>query len=286
MKRFNRVAIVGVGLIGGSIGLAMRRRRLAREIVGVGRRAASLRKAKSQGAVHRTTTDLASGVADAELVVICTPVGSIVERARQVVAACSPGTLITDAGSTKVEIVRAIDKHLGKGYLAEGVHFVGSHPLAGDHRTGPEHAREDLFDGRTVIVTPTSNTRKADVTTLRKFWTALGAEVVVMTAREHDRAMAATSHMPHGVAAALAAATPKTYRSLTGAGWLDTTRIAAGDPELWQQILLANRKNVLEALRRLERSTAELRTALEREDSGRLKTFLTKAKRSRDAVGS
>ena len=286
MKRFNRVAIVGVGLIGGSVGLAIRRRRLAREIVGVGRRAASLRKAKSRGAVDRTTTDLESGVADAELVVVCTPVGSIVGRVRRVVAACSPGTLITDAGSTKVEIVRAIDKYLAKGHLVEGVHFVGSHPLAGDHRTGPEHAREDLFDGRTVVVTPTSNTRKADVTTLRKFWTALGAEVVVMTAREHDRAMAATSHMPHGVAAALAVATPEKHLPLAVTGWLDTTRIAAGDPELWQQILMANRKNVLEALSRLEKSTAELRTALEREDSGRLKVFLTKAKRSRDAVGS
>ncbi len=281
MKRFKTVTIVGVGLIVGSVGLAIRRRRLADQVVGVGRRARSLQKAKALGTVDRTTTDLAKGVAGAQLVVVCTPVASITEHVRQVAAACPAGTLITDAGSTKMEIVRELE-----GSLANDVHFVGSHPLAGDHRTGPEHAREDLFQGRTVVVTSTPKSRKADVATLRQFWTALGAEVEVMTPAKHDRAVAATSHLPHVMAAALAAATPDAYRSLIATGWLDTTRVAAGDPDLWQQILFANRQNVLKEIGRMEKSVARLRTALEQQDARRLVTFLTKAKRSRDAVGS
>ena len=139
------VAIIGVGLIGGSIGLALRKRGLAKNVVGVGRRASSLRRAKECGAVTSTTTSLARGVADAELVVVCTPIETIVPSVLAAAEHCPTGALITDAGSTKAEIVAALD-----GQLPSRAAFVGSHPLAGSEKNGPQHARDDLFDGRVV----------------------------------------------------------------------------------------------------------------------------------------
>ena len=150
MKHFKSVAIVGVGLIGGSIGLALRQRGIADEVIGIGRRPASLRTARRIGAVTTTTVDLAKGVARAELVVVCTPVGQIVDDVRRAVKTCPAGTLFTDAGSTKETIVAALD-----GNLPNECRFLGSHPLAGSEKTGAIHARADLFEGRIAILTPT-----------------------------------------------------------------------------------------------------------------------------------
>ncbi len=286
MKRFDTVAIVGVGLIGASIGLAIQRRGAAGQVIGIGRRSARLRKALRRGAVHRITTDLASGVAAADLVIVCTPVASIVPLARQVAAACPAAALITDAGSTKANIVSALDRHLARKRAARGPGFVGSHPLAGDHRTGAEHARADLFEGRTVVVTPTPRSVRRHVAGLRAFWRGLGSRVVSMTPAVHDRALAATSHVPHLVASALAAATPEAHLDLVAGGWLDSTRIAAGDPALWHEILLDNRANVLRSLARVERMLGKLRAALDPEDEEQLNRLLAQAKRRRDAVGS
>jgi prephenate dehydrogenase len=280
------VAIVGVGLIGGSIGLALARRGLAKQIVGIGRRAESLSAAKGLGAVTRTTLDLREGVAEAELVVVCTPVGQIVKHVCEAAAACPADTLITDAGSTKLEIVTQLDDAQLRGPWRLGVRFLGSHPLAGNEKKGPEHARADLFEGRVVVITPSERTTTADCDALEDFWTALGARVVRMLADQHDRAVAATSHMPHLVASAIAAATPKEYLTLTAGGWLDTTRIAAAEPALWQQILLANRASVLESLSRVEGALAALRGAVEKRDAARLEQLLTEAKQVRDALGS
>lgn len=281
MRTWDTVAILGVGLIGGSIGLALRRRELARHVVGIGRRTTSLRAAKKVGAVTSTTTDVARGVADAELVVVCTPVAQIVEHVRGVAANCPPETLITDAGSTKLQIVEQLDVDLGR-----GVRFLGSHPLAGSQRSGPTEANADLFEGRTVVLTPTRRSTSADEETLTSFWTALGARVVCMTARAHDQAVASTSHLPHVVAAALAASLPERHANLAAGGMRDTTRIAAGDAELWTQILLDNREHVLAALTGFDKALEAFRTALVRGDRQRLHKVLTQAKQRRDALGS
>lgn len=281
MKSFKQVAVVGVGLIGASIGLALKRRGCVGQLVGVGRHAGRLRKAQKLGAVDRTTTDLAAGVAAAELTVICTPVDTIVQFARLAAEASPPGALITDAGSTKSTIVAALDQNLGP-----AARFIGSHPLAGDHRAGCEHARADLFDGRTVVVTPTRRSRQDDVTRLCEFWTATGAKTIQMTASEHDRALAATSHVPHAVASALAAATPEQYLELAATGWLDSTRVAAGDPAMWTQIFLSNRAGSLAGLRRVERQLGAFVQALEAENAKKIESLLAKGKANRDAVGS
>ncbi len=281
MKQWDTVAIVGVGLIGGSIGLGLRDRGLARYVIGIGRRSSSLRTAKRVGAVTTTTLDLAKGVAKADLVIVCTPVGRIVADVRAAAAACQPGCLITDAGSTKAEIVAALD-----GQLNGKAHFVGSHPLAGSEKSGPSAAAGDLLVGRTVVITPTKTTREVDCAALHDLWRGLGANVVCMPAAAHDRILAATSHLPHLAASALAAATPEDDLQLAASGWLDTTRIAAGDPELWRQIFMSNRSQVLAALGRYEKVLASLRRALERGDEKKLTEILIQAKRRRDALGS
>ena len=283
MLAYETVAIDGVGLIGGSIGLALRDRELARQVVGIGRREANLERAKQVGAIDRGTTDLAAGVAEAEVVVICTPVDLVADRVAKVAAACRNGVFISDAGSTKAAIVSAVDTVLAG--RRGGPHFVGSHPIAGDHRTGVEHARADLFDGRTVVLTPTDATDPDAVQQIKTFWERLGARVVTMNAEEHDSALAATSHLPHLVAAALAASTPRELIPLTAGGWRDTTRVAGGDARLWRAIFASNRQHVLEALQRFEHSLEALRAALADGDDGRFEQLLQEAKRTRDALG-
>ncbi|MCA9271384.1 MAG: prephenate dehydrogenase/arogenate dehydrogenase family protein [Planctomycetales bacterium] len=274
--RFN-VAIIGVGLIGGSVGLALRQRKLATKVVGVGRRAGSLAKARRCGAVDATTTQLARGVRDADLVVVCSPVEMIAQHVRQAAAACPAGALITDAGSTKASLVAELSGPLGR-----DVRFVGSHPLAGSEKTGPENASAALFEDRLVVVTPSDDATAKDVRAIENFWRSLGARTVRMNAAEHDAAVAATSHAPHVIAAALAAATDARHLPLVAGGWLDTTRIAAADAQLWRQILLDNRQNTLAALDAFEARLAEFRAALSEADGARLARLLDAGKKRRD----
>ena len=283
-----RVAIVGVGLIGGSIGLALRERGLAEEVIGIGRRASSLEAAQRKGAVNRTTTNLVSGVAEADLVVVATPVDAIADTVRAV-AAAGPRATITDAGSTKAQICRDLRTPSPYSEVAAttaGIpHFLGSHPIAGDHRTGPEHARANLFEGRVVVVTPEDHTPPGLVERVTEFWESIGAEVVLLSPEEHDRALAATSHLPHLIAAALVGSTPEEWLRLAGTGWGDTTRIAAGDPQLWTQIFSQNRAAVLDALRRFEHQLTAFDEALREGDPATLTLRLQEAKRIRDALG-
>ena len=276
MPPYERIAVLGVGLIGGSIGLAARQRGLAGEVVGIGRRATSLEAARRRGAVDRTSTEVAAA-AGADLVIVATPVELIVPLARQA-AAVAPAAILTDAGSTKEGICEALGDDLAK-------RFVGSHPLAGDHRRGPEHARGDLLVDRTVVVTPTDATPEALAQRIAQFWQALGAKTRVMSPADHDAALAATSHLPHLIAAALASATPEACLPLAATGWADATRIAAGDAALWTQIFAANRDCLLEALDRFDEQLDRLRNALEQRDWQAASDCLQHAQRIRDALG-
>jgi prephenate dehydrogenase len=281
MKQLENVAIVGVGLIGGSIGMALQARGLAKNVIGIGRRQVSLRIARRIGAVTHTTIDLGKGVAKADLVIICTPVGQIVAHAREAAKNGPEGLLITDAGSTKAEIVVALDADLPR-----GCRFLGSHPLAGSEKAGPSFAQADLFDGRVALITPTRNTRAEDYDTLEQFWQALGSVVVRMSPEDHDRALATTSHLPHVAAAALAAMLPESYFRLAGSGMLDSTRLAGGDPALWRQILAQNRANVVAALEQYGAKLAELHAALRNGNDDEVERILNTAKKNRDALGS
>jgi prephenate dehydrogenase len=286
MRTWSCITIVGVGLIGGSVGLAARARGVARKVIGTGSRATTLAEARRLGAITEIATDPAAAVADAELVVICAPVDRIVEQARAIAGLCRPGTLITDAGSTKAQIVAQLEQAATEPGWGRDVRFVGSHPLAGNEKRGPQHASDELFAGRTVVITPGDQSPAGDIAAIAEFWTSLGAKTVQMSPEEHDRALAATSHLPHLVAAALAAVTPQRYLALTAGGWQDSTRIAAGDPDLWRQILLSNRANLLESLDRLISQLAKWRETIDCADAHAAQRLLSEAKRLRDAAGS
>jgi prephenate dehydrogenase len=281
VKPLKTVTIVGVGLVGGSIGLALRERKLAESVIGVGRRQTSLRTARRVGAVTNTTIDLTKGVVDADLIVVCSPVGRVVEHVRLAAQHCPEGALITDAGSTKQTIVAALD-----GTLPRGCRFLGSHPLAGSEKSGASYAQADLFEGRVAVLTPTVNTRAEDFDLLEGFWSSLGSVVIQMPPAEHDRALAVTSHLPHAVSAALAATLPEQLFRLSGTGFQDVARLASGSPDLWKQIFSQNRDNVLAAMDRFEEQLGRLRKAIESGDEKAVENFLTLGKKVRDALGS
>jgi prephenate dehydrogenase len=282
MRTWNNVAIVGAGLIGGSIGMALLERKLAKTVVGIGRRPESLEVALARNCATQITTNLPEGVAAAELVIVCTPVESIANFVAQAAQHCPPNCLITDAGSTKEQIVKAI----AAANLKQP--FIGSHPIAGGEKSGPDAATADLFAGRVTVVTPTPQANAAALAALREFWQSLGSRVIEMSSADHDVALARTSHLPHLVAAALAAATPADEKTLalTGPGWADTTRVAAGDPELWRQIFLANQDATLKALADFETVVKTWRDALQSANGTLLIDLLKEGKRRRDAVGS
>ncbi len=277
------VAIVGVGLLGASIGLALRERRLAEQVVGIGRRSSTLDEAAARGCTTHTTTDLAAGVAAAELVIVCTPVAHIAEHVLDAARHCGPGTLITDVGSTKQHLIERIEREWpGRSDVA----FVGSHPLAGSEKTGSAAARADLFAGRLVVLTPTERTDPTAAERVKDFWESLGARTAVQTPDQHDQVLATTSHVPHIVAAALAASTSEDELPFTAGGWADTTRIAAGDPELWRQILCDNQAYVLRSLDNFAKVLAEFRRAVANDDQEQLVRLLAAGKQRRDALGS
>jgi prephenate dehydrogenase len=275
------VAIVGVGLIGGSIGLALQKLKLARKVIGIGRRQVSLRIARRVGAVTNTTIDLTKGVVDAELVIVATPVGRIVEDVKRAAEYAPEGTLITDVGSTKQTIVEALDSGLPR-----GCRFLGGHPLAGSEKAGASNAASDLFDGCLALLTPTVNTKAEDFDLLTRLWEAMGSVVVKMAPDEHDKVLAMTSHLPHLAASALAATVPETYFRFAGSGMKDTSRLAAGDPELWRQIISLNREHILTVLEQYGGKLAALHAAIRDCNDDMLIQFLTTAKKNRDALGS
>lgn len=282
MQPFDQVSIVGVGLLGGSVALALGERSLAKTIVGIGRDTAKLQTLVDKGMLHRATIDLAEGVAESDLVVVCTPVSTVGPTVLQAMRSAPQTCLITDVGSTKAKIVEQIT---GAGGQAAN-RFVGSHPLAGNHRAGAEFAQANLFEDRTVVVTPSDSTDAGATARIVDFWKAVGAHVVQLDPDEHDAALAMTSHLPHLLASALAAATPDGILALAATGWADTTRVAAGDPDLWRQIFLANRTQVLTALHQFDQHLDSIRDAIEAQDGPELERLLAEGKRIRDAVGN
>jgi prephenate dehydrogenase len=273
------LAIVGVGLIGGSVGLAARRRRAAARVLGVDRDADVLRRARQRGALDEACAEVPAAAAVADLVVFCTPVDAVAAQVLAAAPACRPGTVLTDAGSTKAAIVRAVE-----GRLPPAVPFVGGHPLAGSEKQGPEHADPDLFRDRLVVLTPAPSTDEGAVGRVAAFWQSLGARVERLSPEGHDRALALTSHLPHLVASALAGLLPPELAGLTATGFRDTTRVAAGDSALWAAIFEANRADLLAALGRLDGRLEEFRRALEGGDRAAIVELLNAGRHARAAL--
>ncbi|MDB5350978.1 MAG: prephenate dehydrogenase [Planctomycetota bacterium] len=268
---------MGVGLIGGSVGLALRARGLADRVVGVGRDPARLALAKKLGAIDDIAPDLVRGVVQADVAVVCTPVSQIAEECLRIAAAGPEGLLITDAGSTKSAIVRAVEADPRARSM-----FCAAHPIAGSERHGVASARADLFEGRAVVLTPTDRTPSDRLRRATAFWRALDAQVLTMRPDRHDAALALTSHLPHAVASALAGAIPVEMLPLAGGAYRDVTRVAASDPSLWTEIFLANRGSMVAALAAF-RSRLEMFSRLLAEgDSAGLVAWWNEAKAIRD----
>jgi len=271
------IGIIGIGLIGGSITAALKKRGFNGRIIGIGRNSARLQDAQTAGLIDEFTTDVGTVAAECGLIIFCTPVDRIAYGVITAAAKSSPGTLITDAGSVKGSICRELD-----GKLPDGVTFIGSHPLAGSEKNGFEHADADLYVGRTCVVTPDIATPPEQLLRLMRFWETLGMIVVTMTAEGHDTALARTSHLPHVVAAALAATLSPENNDLAATGFADTTRIASGDPDLWTAILLANADAVSNSLSEYTQQLDEFQVAITNRDADVLKKLLEVAKRKRD----
>lgn len=277
------LAIVGVGLLGGSAAKAVRAGELAREIVGIGRDRTRLDAARREGIVDRITTDVGEGVRAADFVLLATPVLTLEELLARVWRAAPAGATVTDVGSTKSGIVRAAERLGAERPLA----FVGSHPMTGSERSGYGAARADLFRGASVIVTPTDRTDAGAVKTVTGFWEAMGARVSALDPDTHDRAVAAISHVPHLVAMALtdgvARFQPEALEFAAG-GFKDTTRIAASDPDVWTEIFLANREAVRAHLGAFRQALADLERALTAGAREELRAALARIRATREAL--
>lgn len=275
----NVLAIVGVGLLGGSVARAAKKRGLAGHVVGIGRNAERLQAAVDAGVIDSFATDPSDCDPIWDFIVVGTPVDRIPDDVKRIANASRSGTLITDVGSVKLPICEALS-----GELPNGVGFVGSHPLAGSERRGFEVSDPELFDGRVTVVTPCSSTDESSEARVVDFWESLGSRVERMTPEAHDAALATTSHLPHVTASALAAILPESERRLAATGFRDTTRVAAGDPDLWVSILIGNAAAVEASLDRFSESFERFREAIRNRDSSELKKLLEVAKTSRDSL--
>lgn len=275
---FKQVTIVGLGLIGGSLGMALRRRRLAAKVVGLSRYPATIRLAKRCGAIDEGTTDARQAVRDADLVVLASPVDLIAPQGKRLAQLMRPGSVLTDVGSTKGSIVRAL------GRLPKGIAFVGAHPLAGSERRGITAARADLFDGSVCLITKVPGTGGQALARVQALWRPLVRRVITVSPIDHDRLLAHVSHLPHLVAFSLMQAAPRRALSIAPRSFLDATRVAQSDPDLWDDILRDNRLAVLASLRAFERECRRMGRLLQPANASALKQWLRHAQRLRASL--
>jgi len=281
--QFQKITIIGVGLLGGSIGLAARKERLAGEIAGFVRREKTIAECEKFSATDFATTDLRAAVSNADLIILCTPLAQMSLLAKQFLPALKRGAIVTDVGSVKDGVVRELESLVQK----SGAHFIGSHPMAGAEKTGVADARADLFTNAVCVLTPTKKSNANAVRKLEQFWKSLGARVLKMDAAQHDLFVSRSSHLPHVVAATLAnlvlnPASPKTQAQLCATGFRDTTRIASGSPEMWCDIALANRKNLSRSVDAFVSELKRFQNALKKSDAKAIENYFTTAKSRRD----
>ena len=283
---FERIALIGIGLIGSSISHGVRRKRLATTIVGSARTKATVETAIKLGLIEQGFESAAEAVKGADLVVLCVPVGMCGPIAKEIAPHLQPGAILTDVGSVKTAIVDDMSPHVPK-----GVHFVPGHPIAGTEQSGPESGFAELFEGRWCILTPEVNTDSAAVDKLKRFWEALGSKVDVMTPDHHDLVLAITSHLPHliaynivNTAAHLEKVTDKEVIKFSAGGFRDFTRIAASDPTMWRDVFLRNKDAVLEMLGRFSEDLTELQRAIRFSDGDTLYRLFADARAIRRGV--
>jgi prephenate dehydrogenase len=282
---FRQAAIIGVGLIGGSLGMILRRKGLASSVVGVGRRIENLKTAVKLGAIDHYVVDAKDGVKDADVVILATPVDTYERHLEEWASCLKPGSIVSDVGSVKGELVEQCERR-----MPAGVHFVGAHPIAGKEKTGVAAGSEDLFTGMRCILTPTNQTNREALARVRTMWQEAGSTVLTMDPHLHDKILGAVSHLPHVAAFALMGALIDIRTEIpsldlaghSGGGLRDTTRIAASSPEMWRDIFLWNRENVVAFIEAYERALAELKQLIRAGDAAGIEKALERAKQERE----
>ena len=287
---FKQAAIVGVGLIGGSLGMVLKRQGLADSVVGIGRRVENLHMAVELGAIDRYVSDAKEGIRGADLVVLATPVDTYERHLKDWATCLEPGAIVSDVGSVKGALVEQAED-----LLPERTYFVGAHPIAGREKTGVAAGSADLFRGARCILTPTRNTDRQALQVIRELWEAAGSTVVSMDPFLHDQVLGAVSHLPHVVAFSLMNAlieiqertVPAANQDLlahAGSGLRDTTRIAASSPEMWRDICLWNRENLISVITIYERRLATLKQLIQAGDGPGIEKELERAKQVRERL--
>ncbi|HET7059691.1 MAG TPA: prephenate dehydrogenase [Nitrospiraceae bacterium] len=285
---FKQVAIIGVGLIGGSLGLVLKHAQLADSVIGVGRRVENLKTAVELGAIDRYVSDAIEGVRGADLVVLATPVDTYERHLKEWGHHLAVGAIVTDVGSVKGPLVEQAER-----LLPEHVRFVGAHPIAGREKTGVGAGSVSLFQGARCIVTPTSRTDRQAMEIIRDMWHAAGSRVSTMDPFQHDRILGAVSHLPHVAAFSLINALIEMNHgmipeldllSYAGGGLRDTTRIAASSPEMWRDILLWNRDNLVTMIGQYEQQLQKLKRLISIGDGPGIEKELERAKQARQQL--
>lgn len=277
MKLFNKVAIIGVGLIGGSIALGLKKKKLSYEVIGISRHKKTLLLAKKRGAIDRGSQQI-NIIKDADLVILATPINTMIKLVPLILKVIKPECVVSDVGSTKQEIVSKLDKVFP--------HYVGSHPLAGSEKRGIIHSCPDIFKGSLCILTPTKNTSYDALVKIKRLWSELGANVVFLPADTHDKILSFISHLPHIVAFSLIGIIPKKYLKFASTGLKDTTRIAASDSQLWTDIFLSNQRNMLKTIELLRENLSKIKSVINKGDREQLIKILREAREKRDRLNS
>lgn len=281
MAKFNKVAIIGVGLIGGSIGLAIKKKRAAKQVIGIFRHDETRRKALKRKAVDQASMSIAAAVREADLIIVASPVHAIPKLIKEASKYARPGTIITDVGSTKGWIVNEVEKNLPR---QRKIYFVGSHPMAGSEHTSVMFARANLLENAPCIVTKTASTDKMALRKVLNFWKTLGARTSVMSPAQHDSSVSLISHLPHIMAFGLAGAVPEKELQYAAEGFKDTTRVAGSDPKLWADIFLTNKKEIVRAGRLFEKYYKSIISAIAKGEYLKTVSILNKAKSKREKL--
>lgn len=280
------IAIIGVGLIGGSFALSLKNAKVVETIFGWDANHENLTLAEQLGIIDRASPSLADAVKDADVVLLAVPVGSMQDVARSVLAYMKSGSILTDTGSVKQTVVDSLEPLA----VESDVLFVGGHPISGTERSGAGAAFKELYQGKRCILTPTATTNNAALTIVEQLWCAAGSEVVKMDVIKHDRILAAISHLPHMIAYSLVNSVssydryPENILDFSAGGFRDFTRIASSDPVMWRDIALTNRESLLEMITQFEHFLAELKQDIDHGDMDRLFKFFQQSKISRDAI--
>lgn len=275
---FKRVAIIGVGLIGGSLGLSLKRKRLAGEVIGFFRKKRSARLALKSGIVDQAVFNLKNAVKDADLVILATPVGVIKSIAPTVITQMQRRAFLMDVGSTKQEVMRSIEGLIS----SRKIEFIGTHPLAGSEKSGLLFAQADLFHNSVCFVVPSRYTSPQALAKAQRFWRVLGAKTILIDALTHDRIVATVSHLPHIISFALMNCLPADLLHFAGSGLKDATRLASSESRMWTDICLSNKNEILRSLKRFKTSLTRLESLIRQKSPRLLQRYFLQAKVRRD----